>query len=663
MKYLITLVLLTAACGQKLKPISHEELNSAASQGFSIERAKSSPSQSLSLKSGNNQIFQIYHFNDYPQVVSKIIYDSDLVQGQAVPEEHCLKTIENHKEGFAVDGSLDLTFVKRVQISSHITQVSFKRSIDGTQVRGAFIDCLYSKFGDGQYKLTELVNNAYFHLPVLEHRPLSLDDLKKVFPLGEVSGELNELYVIANGSLYAATEFEYLDEEEKVFRLILDSYSGEIIQGAPQDLHLKSSLLAHVYDRTYMDGELKQEALPLTEVSANGRVHTTSKDGSFDFEGNISEVFLDSDRVQVRDRNNVIISLKNVNHGGAAARIQAEGEDLAALNSYAAIHRVNKFARQFLSPTNVPFLDEKVLVKVNQTGRECNAYYSTGISRITLFKEGGGCANLGTVNDVIFHEWGHGLDDHTGREGGVLDGAFSEGIGDIVSAYFNQDPQIGIGFVENAQYGIRDISRLKTFPEDAGEVHAEGGIISGAFWALNVALKERYGSDKGKRLAAQLFFKHLMMADTYLESYDAVLRLDDNDGNPATRSPNFCLINKVFSDRGLARPDSCEDGKVEIYKSDKDLNAALYDIAGGNVGLVASGLGAKQIFICFGTQGSCLADKRVHFQLSSVNNNESRGFFSYEGALDLNGVDTFTLISKDANGKVLGSRELGIFSK
>ena len=135
----------------------------------------------------------------------------------------------------------------------------------------------------------------------------------------------------------------------------------------------------------------------------------------------------------------------------------------------------------------------------------CNAYYTTGRKVISLFSEGDGCANIAEVNDVIYHEWGHALDEHTGRSPGVLDGAFSEGLSDFVSALYNDDPRIGVGFVQGSEYGIRSIDDLKVYPEDKGQVHWEGGIIAGAFWEVYQSLVNLHGKKKGKELAGISF--------------------------------------------------------------------------------------------------------------------------------------------------------------
>ena len=51
------------------------------------------------------------------------------------------------------------------------------------------------------------------------------------------------------------------------------------------------------------------------------------------------------------------------------------------------------------------------------------------MEELSIFYSGNDrCANTGLIADVIYHEWGHGLDANTG---GIHDGAFSEGLGTL----------------------------------------------------------------------------------------------------------------------------------------------------------------------------------------------------------------------------------------
>ena len=51
-------------------------------------------------------------------------------------------------------------------------------------------------------------------------------------------------------------------------------------------------------------------------------------------------------------------------------------------------------------------------------------------------------------------------------------------------------------------------------------------------------------------------FKGIYTASTYLEMYDAILVIDDDDSDLLNGTPNLCTINKVFQQHGLAETDN-----------------------------------------------------------------------------------------------------------
>lgn len=662
MKKWIFTCLLLLSCNKNPQHISNEDIENVSNQGLRVERPSSQPSSHLNLSSENSSIYQAYFFEDFTSVIAKIQFDTNLSEGSSEPKQLCLSKLDTYGSWFQYSHSIGLEFASESFISDHLVQYSFRRTHQGKNIKSAYIDCVFHIKDNGQFAIREIVNNGSFHLPIQEGGILSSEGLLEILPEGELLTEPREEYLVQESLIHAVSVVDYKNEQGQVYTIYVSQHTGAILQGAPLNLHVQPKLLAHAYRRNYQEEVLSQDPMPLTKVIMNGLVGNTGLDGQYNEEKSIEKVFLESERVVVYDTDQSPVSTENVEHGAIVTKVAAETQDIAGMNSYLAIHRVNKFVRRFLSPQEVPFLDKQMKVYVNQEG-ECNAFYSTRVAKISLFSEGHTCANLATVNDVIYHEWGHGLDDFTGREQGVQDGAFSEGIGDIISAYINQDSIIGLGFVKNTDYGIRDLRDHLSYPDDIGGVHREGGIIAGAFWDLNQSLKARYGAKMGEDLAATLFFKHLLITDSYLESYDSLIRIDDDDGNPSTRSPNYCLINEVFSRRGLAEPVMCTDGEQVPYESDEDLNLALYDLAMGQVGLVASAQDADQLHICFGSQYACLSQGRVHFSLQDLVDSDSRSFFAYQGAVDLGKVSYVTLVKKNESGEVLSSRLLKVFSK
>ncbi len=233
-------------------------------------------------------------------------------------------------------------------------------------------------------------------------------------------------------------------------------------------------------------------------------------------------------------------------------------KNIAQWMVYYHVDAINRRAKKYVS---TPWLDETLQANVNLT-RTCNAHWDG--STINLYSGDERCANTGTIADVVYHEWGHGLDDRTG---GINDGAFSEGYGDIVSLVMTHSNLLGIGFRVADRSPVRDLEPDKKYPDDKGEVHAEGLIIASTFWDLFKALRESYGEEQAGEILGNYAFKMIFTANTYLEVYDALLVIDDNDGNLANGTPNMCTINQVFAQHGLASKDeNCTLANVDAYQ-------------------------------------------------------------------------------------------------
>jgi hypothetical protein len=311
---------------------------------------------------------------------------------------------------------------------------------------------------------------------------------------------------------------------------------------------------------------------------------------------------------------------------GGRMLVKSAGErDDANINVYVATHRIRNYAMRFYKPGEVRYFDRQLAVTTN-IQRTCNAYYVN--ATLNFFRrgtndKGKACANTALVNDVVYHEWGHGLDDYTGpgAEGGngMTDAAFSEGIGDIVGMFFIGDAAMAPGFfTDDATLPLRNLENKKVYQQGVeDEIHAQGTIVGGAFWELRKRMINKYG-EAGKDKAANLFFRHLLEAESYRDSYEIIQRLADDDINPATRHADWCIVNHAFAVKGLAPMDPCTDDfatsnpVVPPVPQNPGANAARVFFALGNSGsggstavYVSAGFdGARSAQLCAGT-GNC----------------------------------------------------------
>lgn len=238
-----------------------------------------------------------------------------------------------------------------------------------------------------------------------------------------------------------------------------------------------------------------------------------------------------------------------------------DNNDMAQTMAYVHMNKVISTAKKYVSPS---WFSNPLQINVNRDtylGSEahCNAWWDGhSVTFLTSgVHKGITCANTALVADVVYHEWGHGLDENTG---GIEDGALSEGFGDAVSMYLTDDPTIGIEFRPIDHKPVRDISIKKVFPDDVrDEVHLDGLIIGSTWYDLYKGLKKNLGNAKAKEVMGKFLFKGIYEFTKMSDVYDATVALDDDNGSLSDGTPNLCVINKAFVEHGLAKPDShCE---------------------------------------------------------------------------------------------------------
>ena len=355
----------------------------------------------------------------------------------------------------------------------------------------------------------------------------------------------------------------------------VDARSGEVL--AFEDLNRYARVTGGVYPRTVTDPE---EVRPFTHVrvfTANGAVQTGDL-GTFAYPGGPAFTSLDgtyfrtycvgcSDPVRGfawtdRGTGDLSLGTGGVDFTGNGVSTKAER------NTFFHQTRVHMLAAKWLS---IPWLAATVRSNVNIPD-VCNAFWSGGTTN--YFRSGGGCNNTGEIADVMYHEWGHGLDQNTN----IGDGSTGEATGDITSMSVVHDATMGPGFditggavreLDSTVVGYQArVNNLDTFcivcaPGQCGngpyghEVHCEGEIYGQTHWDMTQALVAKHGFNTGWQTAERLFFQSLPQADSMVPSsaqsvYGAYLAADDDNGNLADGTPNCQQIYNAFNTHGIA---------------------------------------------------------------------------------------------------------------
>ncbi|MDH3785098.1 MAG: hypothetical protein OEV00_07195, partial [Acidobacteriota bacterium] len=350
----------------------------------------------------------------------------------------------------------------------------------------------------------------------------------------------------------------------------IDAQSGQVV--AFRDTNQYGRATGGVYPRTVIDAEV---SVPMPQVSIDGDVSaTTDNSGAFSYTGGSISSGLDgpffSTSCEACSGPSQAFSTVGLGSGrldfglGGVDEIANGFSTTAERNAFYHLNQARRVAKKWL---NIGWLDSNITVNVNIQDT-CNAVW-TGAAN--FFRSGGGCNNTGEVSDVMYHEWGHGLDGNT--RGG--DGASGEATADVVSIHITHSSLIGPHFRTNGSpvrdinqfttsKGLLSVANISTKCPVIGslgplgyEVHCEGEIYGQAAWDLSQSLVARYGQHTGWRESERIFFNGLPDAGSQLATgsfpiYDAYVNADDDDGNLANGTPNGVAIFGAFNDHGIA---------------------------------------------------------------------------------------------------------------
>lgn len=245
------------------------------------------------------------------------------------------------------------------------------------------------------------------------------------------------------------------------------------------------------------------------------------------------------------------------NRGGAPFLGTVSGNDLAfSANGEFQIAQVTAFqwtnaARAFVNAAlpNQPDLLDEVPTRVN-INDHCNAFWN-GVS-LNFFRGGDGCPNTAYAS-VVFHEYGHGVDDQLG---GIHDGGYSEGFGDALSILITRSNIVGADFFGPGEH-LRNAADVVNWPPTDPEVHEVGRIYGGFVWQLTRELLQQYSNDPEKAFGVA---KGLVLGAAALDPRnipDAVA-LSFLVDRQATNGAHFDALAKAADSRHIPRPASVD---------------------------------------------------------------------------------------------------------
>lgn len=201
-------------------------------------------------------------------------------------------------------------------------------------------------------------------------------------------------------------------------------------------------------------------------------------------------------------------------------------------------------------------LDNDQLVRVERNDGSCNAFYD-GTST-NFYAEGGGCPSTALFNDVVMHEYGHGINNKLyvdlGPGGGMNNGAMNEGYADMWAICVTDNPILGQGFLGGPGTFVRRYDAApKVYPADlVGEVHADGEIIAGAWWDVEENTDHTFMVDLfNATFAAKVDGPNGDEGAIYRDVLLEALMADDDNGDLTDGTPNDEAITSAFCEHGI----------------------------------------------------------------------------------------------------------------
>lgn len=228
--------------------------------------------------------------------------------------------------------------------------------------------------------------------------------------------------------------------------------------------------------------------------------------------------------------------------------------NLKERSAYVNVSLIHDHMKQWLP--NFTGLDNDLTTNVDVEG-ECNAFYDG--SSVNFFDAGGGCNPTSLIADVVWHEYGHGINDkyYQSLGGFFQNGAMNEGYADFWAMSLGDIAEIGKGFYQDSEDGIRVYDEEpKVYPEDlVGEVHADGEIICGAWYDTHLLMGGDWDLTLGLYVDAFSGMQALAANGEEGQAYTDVLldllQADDDDGDISNGTPNGAAIIEGFAIHGI----------------------------------------------------------------------------------------------------------------
>ena len=363
--------------------------------------------------------------------------------------------------------------------------------------------------------------------------------------------------------------------------LVVDLANGQILHEENRILHGVSGTVQGMNTQGSGADECEAEVaipLPYAELTAGGQTEYSDAKGYFEFgtSGNVTiQSGLGGMYFDVYENSGNDSTSQSANDGDYVTITHHEANNneqyRAQINAYVEANEVRDFVLNYFP--DFPVIDTQTNFPCNTgVSGTCNAFYD--YSSINFYNAGGGCNNT-SFSVIVHHEYGH----HCVAAAGSGQGAYGEGMGDVLGVLITGDNQLARGFYQgDCANGIRNADNSHQYP-CSGEIHYCGQLISGCVWD-SMELVEAAFPGEGLDIVASLAINSMPMhsgSDISPTITFDWLTLDDDDGDLDNGTPHSEPILAAFAMHNmdnLPEPldnDDCETAR-EITWGSWDVN-------------------------------------------------------------------------------------------
>jgi Zn-dependent metalloprotease len=499
--------------------------------------------------------------------------------------------IQEMLEGFNIPTD-QLVFVNATR-NSHAQHVFFKQQYEGRDVLNAKLSVRFATTDEVVGFSADVYSNlsvdepeidaseaAGFAVQGLTHEVLSVEAQSdwKVLAMPKYASKETAFRPVFEVTVFTEDE----DGIPANYLTYVDAVNGSVLMRTNLVAHCASeppgSASAVVTDDVSLTQPFAPETntlLPNLEVTQGGSTFHTDASGNveglnpgnatFTMRGLWSEVF--NNGTTPSFTTSIVNGVNNVDWGA-----NADSKESSAFYHVNIIHDYMK--SKF---PNFTGLDSPLETNVDVAGT-CNAFYN-GTS-INFYTEGAGCNSYALVADVVYHEYGHGINDryYQSQSAFFQNGAMNEGYADIWAIGITNNPILGQGNSQSLpdNYIRRYDIDPKIYPQDiVGQVHADGEIIAGAWWQLaeNFGDLQQMMDLYSATFDAAITGPNGNEGEVYVDILVEALQVDDSpvnggDNDITNGTPNDLDIINAFDAHGITLLSNAELDHTPIEASD-----------------------------------------------------------------------------------------------